>query len=145
MKKLFMLLFVAAFAMQYSNASDDKVIAIGELPAKAQTFIKTNFAQAQVLQATVDKDFLDTEYSVMFAGGDKVDFNKSGMWTDIECKGSAVPASVVPAKIAEFVAKNHATAKVIQIELDKLGYDVTITCGMELKFDLKGAFVRYDD
>lgn len=145
MKKLSFLLLMVVLVMQSAIASDDKPIAVDQLPAKAQAFIKTNFPQAQVLQASVEKGFFDTEYSVIFAGGDKIDFDKSGTWTDIECKSSAVPTSVIPSKITEFVTKNHAAAKILKIELDKLGYDVTITGGMELKFDLKGAFVRYDD
>lgn len=136
---------MVALVVQSAVASDDRPIAVNQLPAKAQAFIKANFPQAQVLQASVEKGFFDTEYSVIFAGGDKIDFDKSGIWTDIECKGSAVPTTAVPPRITEFVAKNHAAAKILKIELDKLGYDVTISGGMELKFDLTGAFVRYDD
>ena len=95
MKKL-VLLLVSVFTLQFASADNDKPITVEQLPAVAQQFVKKHFASEKVAFAKEDSELFDTSYEVMFANGDKVEFNKKGEWTDIKCKHSQVPAAVVP-------------------------------------------------
>lgn len=68
---------VCVFTMQMVMADNDKPIKVEQLPQTAQTLIKQHFAGLKVALAKADKDWFDTTYDVMFANGDKLEFNKT--------------------------------------------------------------------
>ena len=41
---------------------------------------------------------------------------KKGIWTEVNCKYSAVPVAVVPDAIKKYVATNYPDAKMLKIE-----------------------------
>ena len=67
-------------------AGNDRPIAVGELPAVAQQFIKAHFAGVEVSLSEVDEELFDKDYKVVFVNGAKVEFAKNGEWKDVECK-----------------------------------------------------------
>ena len=66
------------------------------MPQTAQTFIKTHFPDNKVAMAKMETDWFDKSYDVIFTNGDKLEFDKKGIWTEVNCKYSAVPVAVVP-------------------------------------------------
>ncbi len=147
MKKLILALFTASLIAGSAFAADDKdrSVTFGELPKKAQQFIKQHFADAKISYAQQDTDWFDGDYTVMFTDGCKVEFRKNGVWKEIECRRSEVPATIIPAAIRQFVAQRHATEKITQIDCDTRGHEVKLTSGIELIFDSKCNFLRYDN
>lgn len=145
MKKLLALLIGVLSVWSFASAADDKPIEITQLPKAAQLFVAKHFPKAKVSYAMVDKSLFGNEYKVVFADANKVEFNKDGAWTDVECKKGSVPAGIVPGAIQTFVSQKHQGMKIVKIEKDVLGYEVTLSSGMEMKFDPKFNFVRYDD
>ena len=49
----------------------------------------------------METDWFDKSYDVIFTNGDKLEFDKKGVWTEVNCKYSAVPVAVVPDAIKE--------------------------------------------
>lgn len=145
MKKL-TFLFVCLFALNLTVwAGNDKPIQITEMPKAAQLFIKNHFANQSVALAKVETEFLDKNYDVVFTNGDKVEFDKKGNWTKVDCEHSVVPQAVIPVAIQKYVAKHYPDAKVISIELtDRKGYEVDLNNGFEVKFDKKLNVVGID-
>ena len=88
MKKL-LLALLSVFTLQVAQADNDKPIAVTQLPAKAQTFLKQNFPDNKVAFAKLEKEIFDTSYDVTFINGDEVEFDKNGEWTDLKCKRGA--------------------------------------------------------
>lgn len=123
MKKLMMILAGTALIATSAPAfaGNDRPIAVGELPASAQQFIKTHF------------------------DGAKVEFTKNGEWKDVECKYGEVPAAIVPQQIRDYVAKNYPDRKVTAIDRDRRDYEVELDNGLDLKFDLKFRLIDIDD
>ena len=144
MKKL-VLLLVSVFTLQFASADNDKPITVEQLPAVAQQFVKKHFASEKVAFAKEDSELFDTSYEVMFANGDKVEFDKKGNWKDINCRRMTVPQAVVPAKIQEFVKSNYPEAKVIKIEKDRYEYEVKLTNFWELTFDTSFNLIDMDN
>lgn len=145
MKKIILSAIVLC-TLQLSASAEDKPIEVSALPKQAQTFVSTHFKDSKVALATIDKELIgSTTYEVKFINGNQVEFDANGKWTDVECKATSVPSTIIPEKIATFVNQKHSEAKILKIERDRLGYDLEITGGVELKFDNKGTFVRYDD
>ena len=145
MKKVLILL-VCLFTLQtVAWADDDKPIQVNQLPQQAQTFIKANFANSKVAMAKMETDWLDKSYAVIFTNGDKLEFDKKGAWTEVNCKYSVVPVAVVPAAIRKYVTTNYPDAKMLKIERDKHDYEVKLSNGWEIKFDLKFNVIDIDN
>lgn len=137
MKKLVMLL-VCMFAMHTMVMADnDKPIQVNQLPAKAQTFINTYFKSQKVALAKQETELFYKSYDVMFANGEKVEFDKAGEWTEVQCRQSEVPAQIVPDAIKNYVKTNYPDAKIIQIERDQKEYEVKLSNRWEITFDSK--------
>lgn len=143
MKKL-MFLFVCLLSMQVVMADNDKLITVEKLPQKAQEFVKTHFAKADVAFTKMEREFLDSSYEIMFVNGDKIEFDKSGNWKEIQCKRQSVPDAIVPAKIKAFIQENYPDAKVLQIEKDRYEYEVRLSNYWELTFDLEFNLIDMD-
>lgn len=143
MKKYLFLLTAGLFSVAAAFA--DRPIAVDELPAAAQKFIRTHFASSEVLYAKVDDGLFDNDYKVVFADGAAVEFASNGEWKEVECKHCAVPASVVPQAIREQVVKQFPKAVIESIDRDRRGYDVALSNGLDLKFDRQMNLVEIDD
>ncbi len=85
MKKLLFIL-LTAFTLQAAQADNDKAITFNQLPNKAQTFIKKHFANHKVAFVKMDKKILNSDYDVILANGNKLEFDKNGEWTDLDCR-----------------------------------------------------------
>lgn len=145
MKKLVFLL-VCLFTLQnVALADNDKPIQVNQMPQSAQLFIKKYFADSKVALAKMESDFLYKSYEVIFTNGNKVEFDKKGEWTEVDCKYGSVPRAVVPAAIQKYVASNYQDAKILKIERDNKDYEVKLSNRTELKFDLKFNLIDIDN
>ena len=145
MKKI-MFLFVSLFVMNLAVFADnDKPIQVNQMPKSAQEFVKTHFSNQSVAVAKMETDFLDKTYDVIFTNGDKVEFDKKGKWTKVDCEHTQVPVEIIPVAIQQYVGKNYPDAKVVKIEkTDRKGYDVDLSNGFDLEFDRKMRVVEID-
>lgn len=95
-----------------------------------------------------DKHLLKkTDYDVKLVNGTKIEFNNSGKWTSVDCKKSAVPSSIVPKAIRNYVNKNFSDVFIVQIEKKPTKYEVKLSDDVELTFNLLGQFksMKMDD
>lgn len=145
MKKLVMML-VCMFAVHTMVMADnDKPIQVNQLPTKAQTFIKTYFKSQKVALTKQESELFYKSYDVVFTNGEKVEFDKAGEWTEVQCRQSEVPAQIVPEAIKNYVKTNYPDAKILQIERDKKEYEVKLSNRWEIKFDSKMRVIDIDD
>lgn len=145
MKKL-AFLFVGLFVMTLTVwAGNDKPIQVSELPQKAQQFIKKHFADQSVAMAKMETEFMDKSYDVIFTNGDKVEFDKKGKWTSVDCKHTQVPAEVIPVDVQKYVTRNYPDAKILKIEVtDRKGYEIDLSNGFDIEFDKKMNVIDID-
>ena len=146
MKKL-LILAAAVFALGTStvSADNDRPISVSELPEKAQQFIRQYFPNEKVSFAKMERELFDTTYEVIFTSSSKVEFLKNGDWKEVDCKYSTVPAAIIPQQIAQYVSQYYPDTSVVQIDRDKRDYEVKLTNGLELTFDLKFNLIDIDD
>ena len=146
MKKL-LILAAAVFALGTStvSADNDRPISVSELPEKAQQFIRQHFPNEKVSFAKMERVLFDTTYEVIFTSSSKVEFLKNGDWKEVDCKYSTVPAAIIPQQIAQYVSQYYPDTSVVQIDRDKRDYEVKLTNGLELTFDLKFNLIDIDD
>ena len=142
-KFLLMMAMVMTMSLTMSADDDDRVITFDQLPQAAQTFLKANFATKVPLVVTADWD----DYTIRYESGEKIEFNKSGDWKDIECYNNKVPTSVIPEQIVNYVKQNYPGKSVIKIERHRSVYEVKLNNGMEVEFNrnFQVIGVDYDD
>lgn len=145
MKKL-AFLFVGLFVMTLTAwAGNDKPIQVSELPQVAQQFIKKHFADQSVAMAKMETEFMDKSYDVIFTNGDKVEFDKKGKWTNVDCRHTQVPAEVIPVDVQKYVTQNYPDAKILKIEVtDRKGYEIDLSNGFDIEFDKKMNVIDID-
>ena len=145
MKKLFLLLVVSIVGMAPMLADNDKMITREELPKEAQMFLTQHFEGIEVLYAKADRDMgVVMSYDVVLEGDVKVEFNRSGDWTSVDCERSRVPNDVLPRGVLDYVTKRFAEAYVVEIEKGLRGYEVKLSNDIDLEFDKNGEFLRVD-
>lgn len=126
-------------------AGDGRPVSSAQLPQQAQQFIRQHFPKSKIALTKVDRGLLDTEYEVVFADGSKAEFAKDGEWKEVVCRKSAVPAGILPAKIARKIAELYPNGRVVEIDRDSREYEVKLSDGTELTFDSAFELVDIDD
>ena len=147
MKKMLIALAALLFAGTTSTFADgrERPITLDKLPVAAQTFLKTHFADLTLAFATEDPKYIGSEYEVVYTDRTEVDFRTDGQWSSVERKYAAVPASLVPTEIAEYVAKTFNGSYIRKIERDKYSWEVELSNGLEIKFDRQFRVIDIDD
>ena len=145
MKKMFLSLLFMMLAVVPMMADNDKIITREELPEQAQMFLTKHFENVDVLYAKAERDMgVVTSYDVVLEGNVKVEFNRSGEWTSVDCERGQVPDSLLPQGVLDYVTKKFAKAYVVEIERGRMGYEVKLSNDLDLDFDKNGKFLRVD-
>ncbi|MBQ4279711.1 MAG: PepSY-like domain-containing protein [Rikenellaceae bacterium] len=147
MKKLILTLLCGLIFQAGAYAGADEItMDVTRLPETAQQFVKKYFKDAQIAHIKIEKNVLQQKsYDVKFVNGNEIEFDNEGQWTDVDCEKSALPAGIVPAKIAAYMKKNLPDEKAVSISKDRWGYELKTASDLELKFDTKGTFKSVDD
>lgn len=118
-----------------ANAGNDKPINVKELPAKAQTLLTKHFKGQKVMLATIESGVVSRSYDVVLRNGTKLEFDKKGNLTEIDCKQSIVPSQLIPQPIKNYLKENYRGEAVRKIEWNKKEYEVELTNGIDLTFN----------
>lgn len=119
----------------------EKVVQSDDLPANASGFISTHFAGKQILQVVKELDNLKTYYHVYLSNGTKLDFSRQGNIKEIEGT-EAIPDTVIPVLILNYVDTNYPAAFIRGWELDDATQEIKLSTNLELEFDKNGNFLR---
>lgn len=144
MKAQIILGLIASSLFSFSVHAQKTSIAITELPAKAQTFLKKHFPNETPGYIMKEKEIFSTEYKVQFPNSTEIEFDSKGDWEEIDGNHNAIPATAIPAKIAAYVKTNYKDATVTKIDKSRWGYEVDLSNGLELEFDSNEKFLRID-
>lgn len=137
---------VCLVAFQVSAVADnDKPINVTQLPTTAQQTIKKYFSNKKVALAKQETGIFEKSYDIIFNNGEKVEFDRNGNWTEIDCKMSSVPANLIPAKITQYVKSTYPGTKILKIEKDDNRYEVQLSNRLEVTFNKNFQVVDIDD
>lgn len=144
LKKILMLGLVAVagvFAAKADTYSRD----VNTLPQAARLTLSNNF-KAKVSVIKIDKDLgRVSDYEVVLTDGTEIQFDRDGNWKEIEMPvNKGVPEKFLPKEINNYIKDNHKGEKVVGLEKERSGFEVTLSNDLDLKFDRNGNFVRYD-
>ena len=126
-----------------ANTDGGKAISPGKLPQAALQTINTHLPGRKIAIAKVESELFSKSYTVIFTNGEKIEFDGRGRWTEVKCKRSAVPASLVPAQIAQYIRANYPDCRILEIERDD-EYEVKLSNHVELTFNKKFEVIDID-
>ena len=139
MKRIFRILMIAICCMvscnMVANAGNDKPISVNALPAKAQTLLSQHFNGQKVMLATIESGVVSKSYDVVLQNGTKLEFDKKGNLTEVDCKQSIVPDQLIPQAIRNYLKENYPAQAVKKIEMNKNEYEVELANGLDLTFN----------
>lgn len=139
MKRMMKILMIAICCIlscnMAANAGNDKPIAVNALPIKAQTLLSNHFNNQKVMLATIETGVINKSYDVVLQNGTKLEFDKKGNLTEIDCNQATVPDQLIPQAIKNYLMENYAGQSVKKIEMNKNEYEVELANGLDLTFN----------
>jgi hypothetical protein len=146
MKKKFLIPSILMLLCTITASADKyKPVSIEQLPNKARHFIATYFKDVPVSLSRLEIDVLEASYDVIFTDGSKLEFDRKGNWTEVDCVRKAIPAGIVPDVIAKHLRKNYPDATVTKIERNRHEIEVRLSNRLELTYNKKGILIDIDD
>ena len=144
MKKVF--IAIACVFTLVTNACADNYQPIDrtQLPEKAQTFLSTYFPEAKISLARKEIDVMELNYDVIFTDGCKVEFDRKGNWTEVDCLTHPLPSGIVPEAIEKVIRTQYPEAQATKIERDHREFDVKLDNRVELTFNKNMQLVDID-
>lgn len=127
MKKLCLL------AVCFGVVFAEMIIPATNLPKNARDFITNHLNGANVMYVEMEYD----TYDVIMSNGTRIEFLDSGEWKKIKSY-NGVNLAILPAPVAEAVAKKFPNVKIIKIQKQWDGYEIKLSNRVEAYFDTKG-------
>lgn len=144
-KTLLIAIAMIISSLTLSIRADDKRIDQTQLPQDARMFIARHFPNDEILYAEQDKGMFSSDFEVVLKSGARIEFDSRGNWTEVSSRKVAVPTSIIPAKISQYVGANYPDRSIREITREGSKYEVELTGGTDLVFGSKGEFIRVDD
>lgn len=131
MKKL---LFLGAIT---ASLFADSLINPSELPQNIKDFIKTHYANENILKAEKDWD----SYEIKLNNGTELDFTKSGELKEIDAKYSPIPDTILP-ELTKAAKESQKGANLMEIEKEWNGYKLKFSNNYKVYIDSKGVVTK---
>ena len=135
MKKMMLFLACVFTLVTTACADNHQPIERSQLPEKAQTFLSTYFPDAKISLARKELDVMELNYDVIFTDGSKVEFDRKGNWTEVDCLTNPLPSGIVPEAIDKVIRAHYPEAQVTKIERDHREVEVKLNNRVELTFN----------
>ncbi|MEI0445467.1 PepSY-like domain-containing protein [Brachyspira intermedia] len=129
-KKLKLFISIASLMMISSLVltAEDMPIQANQLPKNAQTFVKTNFPNDQIVYAEQDRQ----SYKVELASGVEIDFDRQGNWTDVSGNNRPIPTQFIPTAVLKSVQSKYPQIEVLEISKEYNSYKLKLANNREV-------------
>lgn len=111
-----------------------------DLPKQAVELIQRHWPSCETEQAFVSSK----EYEAILTDGTLIVFDLKGVWKEMKCT-DGLPVTLVPAFITRYVVDRYPRILIIDVEKMRGGYEVTLSNGLEIQFDMNGRVTHVDD
>ena len=150
MKKIILVaaLLLVGIASASADNRNERPVTVDQLPKVSQEFLAAHFKNLTVAYAVEETKYYGKEYEVTYTDRTEVEFRSDGQWSSVERKYSPVPDAIIPEQIRKFVS---AQANIYpgqynkKIDRDIYTWEIELSNGLEIEFDLKFNVIGYDD
>lgn len=141
-KKMMVMVCSVVLFSATACADKNKPIQVNELPAKAQTVLTTHFSGQKVALTIKENGF--NGYDVVLQNGTKLEFDRKGNLTEVDCKQGTVPAKLIPQPIKSYVQANYSGHNVKKMEIDKGKHEIELSNGLDITFNKRFKVIDID-
>ena len=99
----------------------------------------------QLLYSSVDDDIIAPDYEVILDNGFEIQFKNDGRLESIDANMGSIPESIIPDQIKTYVKANYPNVTYKEYEVGARSYEVKISNGLELTFNLDFKVIEIDD
>lgn len=142
MKKIVALLAASLFT--FGVYAEERPITFGELPQNAKKFVLTYFKDVPVEGVYMERRASLTQYELKMAEGLELQFDRTGICTEIQKKKGAIPEVVIPKKILDVVKANFPKNVICKYEHNGRMYEVELDNDVVLTFSNSFRLVDVD-
>lgn len=140
---IFVALSVASCSSDDNNS--ETIVQTSELPSQSKSFLETYFLGYQIVQIQRDARSVDEYYEVRLTDGTQVDFDKDGMWTEVDGNANMIPTGFIHPHIISYITANYPAASVESIGKEIYGFNVDLTNNLDLRFSSEGIFLGMEN
>jgi hypothetical protein len=140
----FKLTLVLSIGALLSSCEKEEVLPISEVPGEISSYVTVHFPDEEIVQASREFDDLKKVYEVYLTNSFYLEFNRQKEVVEIDGT-SALPATVVPVTIQNYVSQNYPNQVVTDWELEDNHQQIELNTGITLEFSMTGSFLRIDN
>lgn len=118
----------------------EELIDPADLPQSVLSYISQNYPNTTILYAELD----DNYYEVKLDIGIELYFDLSGNYLGLSADDLVIDPADLPATVLSYIQQNYPNVQILSAELDDNLYEVELSNGVELYFDLRGNFLYAD-
>ena len=147
MKNIFTLIMAAALVSGVASARDKITTDVNELPESARTLLSQYYHGAGVSRIKIDSKISgQSDYEVVLDDGTEIEFAHDGSLKEIESgRDGVVPENLILKSIRDYVSTNYVGRKIVSMDVERNGYDIELSDGVELKFNKSGKVLSVED
>lgn len=135
------ILLFALVIIGFNACGQDNVITANELKQTSKEYLQNHFRDIEISRVVLEED---KDYSVLLADGTEVEFFKDGSIEQVEREGSALPSSIIPTKISEYISQNYPKQYIEKFKVERNHYEIELNNDLDLIFSKDGSFKRID-
>lgn len=141
MKKIIFAIVAMLVLVGTVNAQTKKrTIDPENLPKVANELIQKHWPSCAIDNAYIK----GKEYEALLTDGTIIQFDGKGVWKEMKCT-DGLPVTLVPVYITRYIVDRYPKQLIIDCEKLKGGYEVMITNGLKIQFDLRGNVTHVDE
>ena len=140
-KKIALFLALSVSGTCYMYGKEAKVT-FEELPQKAQTFVNANFKEQPIKEIVKSTEEEIDTYKVSLKNKTAIEFDQTGTWNEVKVKKGAIPNTLLPTTISEYIKNNYSSMPIKKVENDGYNIEVKLKNNMELDFNVDGELVK---
>lgn len=138
------MIFMLASSITASSCNKEEPKEDVQTPREIETYVNKHFPQQSIIQTQENISAGILTYDVSLTNNIALVFNDDYDIIDID-DDDALPESVIPNYIIDFVEENYPGAIITDWEIDDENQEVELNTGEELIFSLDGDFIGFDD
>ena len=135
--------FIEISGNEGDGEGDSEDINPSSLPQVILDYIATNYPNQTIVEAEQDSE----KYEVELSNGLKLEFDLAGNFLEVsgeenEDGSNEIATSNLPQSIRDYVANNYPNESIVKAEEYTDKYEIELSNGIELEFDLAGNFIE---
>ena len=143
MKKVIILFAITL--LSFTAYGKEQVIDYEQLPARARAIIERHFSKSEIVVVHQEGIGRHAEYEIDFFNGGELEFDDDGDLTSVEVKSGSVPADLIPQAIREAVEGRYSSFRIVKYKVERRGYEVELSNGLEIEFDESFNITKIDN